>query len=155
VSQCHRRRILQRRISSKLPDVGTTIFTVMSQLAADCNAINLSQGFPSFDSPETLTDRIAYHLRHGANQYAPMPGVPALREAIAEKTARLQNRNVDADLEITVSSGATEGLFSAIQAVVRPGDEVIVLRTGNSFAFASFGARKPAAASCCRGRKSR
>jgi aspartate/methionine/tyrosine aminotransferase len=84
-----------------------------------------------------------------------MPGVPALREAIAEKTARLQNRNVDADLEITVSSGATEGLFSAIQAVVRPGDEVIVLRIGNSFAFASFGARKPAAASCCRGRKSR
>lgn len=117
---------MQGRISSKLPDVGTTIFTVMSQLAADCNAINLSQGFPSFDPPETLTDRIAYHLRHGANQYAPMPGVPALREAIAEKTARLQGRKLDADLEITVSSGATEGLFSAIQAVVHPGDEVIV-----------------------------
>ncbi|NIV18385.1 MAG: aminotransferase class I/II-fold pyridoxal phosphate-dependent enzyme [Woeseiaceae bacterium] len=117
---------MQRHISSKLPDVGTTIFTVMSQLAADCNAINLSQGFPSFDPPGALTDRIAYHLEHGANQYAPMPGVPALREAIAEKTARLQGRNVDADLEITVSSGATEGLFSVIQAIVHPGDEVIV-----------------------------
>ncbi len=117
---------MQRHISSKLPDVGTTIFTVMSQLAADCDAINLSQGFPSFDPPGALTDRIAYHLEHGANQYAPMPGVPALREAIAEKTARLQGRNVDADLEITVSSGATEGLFSVIQAIVHPGDEVIV-----------------------------
>ena len=104
-------------LSSKLPDVGTTIFTVMSQLAADSNAINLSQGFPSFDPPEALTDRIAYHLRHGANQYAPMPGVPTLRSAIAEKTARLQGRNVDSDAEVTVSSGATEGIFSAVQAL--------------------------------------
>jgi methionine aminotransferase len=117
---------MERTFSSKLPNVGTTIFTVMSQLAADCDAINLSQGFPSFDPPQALTDRIAWHLEHGANQYAPMPGVPALREAIAQKTARLQGRDVDADREITVSTGATEGLFSAIQAVVRPGDEVIV-----------------------------
>jgi methionine aminotransferase len=117
---------MERTISSKLPDVGTTIFTVMSQLAVDCNAINLSQGFPSFEPPKALTDRIAWHLEHGANQYAPMPGVPALREAIAQKTTRLQGRNVDPDREITVSSGATEGLFSAIQAIVRPGDEVIV-----------------------------
>jgi len=98
----------------------------MSQLAADCDAINLSQGFPSFDPPEELTDRISYHLKHGGNQYAPMPGLPELRTAIAEKTERLQGRVVDVDNEITVSTGATEGLFSAIQAIVRPGDEVIV-----------------------------
>ena len=113
-------------VNSKLPDVGTTIFTVMSQLAADCEAINLSQGFPSFEPPVELTDRIAWHLRNGANQYAPMSGVPALREAIAEKTARLQKRTIDSAAEVTVCSGATEGLFSAIQAIVRPGDEVIV-----------------------------
>ena len=111
---------------SKLPDVGTTIFTVMSQLAAECGAINLSQGFPSFDPPAELTDRISYHLTHGANHYAPMACVPALRAAIADKTARLQGRSVDPDTEVTVSAGATEGLFSAIQAIVRPGDEVIV-----------------------------
>jgi methionine aminotransferase len=117
---------MQDVLSSKLPDVGTTIFTVMSQLAADCDAINLSQGFPSFDPPEALTDRIAYHMRNGANQYAPMTGVPALRQAIADKTERLQGRKVDVDEEITVCTGATEGIFSAIQAIVRPGDEVIV-----------------------------
>jgi len=113
-------------LSSKLPDVGTTIFTVMSQLAADCDAINLSQGFPSFNPPPALIDRIEHYLRSGANQYAPMTGVPALRQAIARKTARLYERSIDADAEITVCSGATEGLFSAIQAIVRPGDEVIV-----------------------------
>ena len=113
-------------ISSKLPDVGTSIFTVMSQLAGECDAINLSQGFPSFDPPLGLIERIEHHLRSGANQYAPMTGVPSLRKAIAEKTARLQNRNLDVDTEITVCSGATEGLFSAIQAIVRMGDEVIV-----------------------------
>ncbi len=113
-------------LSSKLPDVGTTIFTVMSQLAADCGAINLSQGFPSFNPPPPLIDRIEHYLRSGANQYAPMTGVPALRQAIARKTARLYERSIDADAEITVCSGATEGLFSAIQAIVRPGDEVIV-----------------------------
>ena len=111
---------------SKLPNVGTTIFTVMSQLAADCDAINLSQGFPSFDPPEALTDRVAWHLKHGGNQYAPMPGVPALQEAIAAKTARTQGRRVDPREEVTVCTGATEGLFSAIQALVRRGDEVIV-----------------------------
>lgn len=112
-------------VSSKLPGVGTTIFTVMSQLAVDCDAINLAQGFPSFEPPRGLTDRISFHLSHGANQYAPMPGVPALRAAIAAKTARLQGRDVDPATEITVSSGATEGLFSAIQAFVGPGDEVV------------------------------
>jgi len=113
-------------LDSKLPGVGTTIFTVMSQLANDCDAINLSQGFPSFEPPDTLLDRIEWHLRHGANQYAPMPGTPALRQAIVGKTARMQGRTLDADTEVTVCTGATEGLFSAIQAVVRPGDEVIV-----------------------------
>ena len=113
-------------VTSKLPDVGTTIFAVMSQLAQDCKAINLSQGFPSFEPPAELIDRIDHYLRSGANQYAPMTGVPSLRRAIAGKVARMQGRSLDADAEITVCTGATEGLFSAIQAVVRPGDEVIV-----------------------------
>ncbi len=117
---------MNRSISSKLPNVGTTIFTVMSQLANENDAINLAQGFPSFNPPQKLVDRICSHLNSGANQYAPMAGVPALRSAIAEKTERLQNRAVDVELEITVCCGATEGLFCAIQAVVRPGDEVIV-----------------------------
>jgi methionine aminotransferase len=114
------------KIDSKLPQVGTTIFTVMSQLAGEYDAINLAQGFPSFEPPGALVERINYHLKNGANQYAPMPGVAALREAIAEKTERLQGRRINADTEVTVCSGATEGLFSTIQAVVRPGDEVIV-----------------------------
>lgn len=114
-------------IHSKLPDVGTTIFTVMTQLANDCGAINLSQGFPSFDPAPELLDLIAHYLHAGANQYAPMPGVPSLRRAIAAKVECLYGRTVDENTEITVCTGATEGLFSAIQALVRPGDEVIVL----------------------------
>ena len=114
-------------LDSKLPAIGTTIFTVMSQLAADCDAINLAQGFPSFDPPRALTDRISYHLNHGANQYAPMPGVPALRHALAARTAAEHGRRIDADAEVSICSGATEGLFAAIQAIVRSGDEVIVL----------------------------
>ena len=113
-------------VTSKLPDIGTTIFAVMSQLAQDCKAINLSQGFPSFEPPAELIDRIDHYLRSGANQYAPMTGVPTLRRAIAAKTAHMQGRQLDPDTEITVCTGATEGLFSAIQAIVRPGDEVIV-----------------------------
>jgi methionine aminotransferase len=113
-------------ITSKLPDVGTTIFAVMSQLAQDCKAINLSQGFPGFEPPAELIDRIDHYLRSGANQYAPMPGVPSLRRAIAGKVARMQGRTLDTETEITVCTGATEGLFSAIQAIVRSGDEVIV-----------------------------
>jgi methionine aminotransferase len=118
---------MQPQITSKLPDLGTTIFTVMSQLATETGAINLSQGFPSFDPPNALIDRIKWHLHNGANQYAPMPGIPSLRTAIAEKTARLQGRKLDVDMEITVCTGATEGLFSAITAIVRNGDEVIIL----------------------------
>lgn len=113
-------------MDSKLPDVGTTIFAVMSQLAAECGAINLSQGFPGFEPDPALLDRVSHYLHCGKNQYAPMTGVPALREAIAAKVENLYGRSVDADSEITVSDGATEGLFSAIQATVRPGDEVIV-----------------------------
>ncbi len=116
-----------RAVTSKLPDVGTTIFTVMSQLAQETGAINLSQGFPSFDPPKKLVERIGWHMDNGANQYAPMPGIPALRRAIADKTRQLQGRDVDAENEITVCTGATEGLFSAIQAVVHAGDEVIVI----------------------------
>jgi methionine aminotransferase len=99
----------------------------MSQLAHDCDAINLSQGFPSFNPDPQLLALIDHHLQSGANQYAPMSGVPALREAIANKVQRLYGRNADADTEVTVCTGATEGLFSAIMAIVRTGDEVIVL----------------------------
>ena len=113
-------------INSKLPAVGTTIFTVMSQLAADYDAINLSQGYPDFSAPEALLERVIHHLRAGHNQYAPMPGVPALRHQIAEKTERLYGRPTDPDTEITVTSGATEALYSAIEAFVHSGDEVIV-----------------------------
>ncbi|MCX7065857.1 MAG: methionine aminotransferase, partial [Proteobacteria bacterium] len=111
---------------SKLPEVGTTIFTVMSKLAVEHDAINLSQGFPDFDGPPELLARAVHHLTHGHNQYAPMPGVPALREQIARKVAALYGRHVDMDAEVTVTAGATEAIFCAITAVVRPGDEVIV-----------------------------
>ncbi len=113
-------------ISSKLPDVGTTIFTIMSTLSAQHDAINLSQGFPDFDTPRALIDRVAFHMRKGRNQYAPMQGVGALREKISSKVANLYQNPVDPDREITVTSGATEALYAAITAVVRPGDEVIV-----------------------------
>jgi methionine aminotransferase len=113
-------------LPSKLPGVGTTIFTIMSQLAADCGAINLSQGFPDFPVPAPLLDLVARSLRDGSNQYAPMAGLPALREAVARKTEALYGRRVDADSEITITSGATEALFCAIQLCCGPGDELIV-----------------------------
>ncbi len=111
---------------SKLPGVQTTIFTVMSELAREQGALNLSQGFPDFDGPRYLLERVQHHLTHGSNQYAPMMGVPALREAVAEKVNALYGCPVNPDTEVTVTSGATEALFCAIVAVVRPGDEVIV-----------------------------
>ncbi|MCB1644183.1 MAG: aminotransferase class I/II-fold pyridoxal phosphate-dependent enzyme [Pseudomonadales bacterium] len=113
-------------LSSKLPAVGTTIFTVMSQMAQEHNAINLSQGFPDFSIPAELSDLLARYVRDGFNQYPPMTGVPYLREQIALKTQRLYGVNVDPDSEVTVTSGATEALFVAVQALVRPGEEVIV-----------------------------
>ena len=115
------------KIETKLPKVGTTIFTVMSQLAASHNAVNLGQGFPDFDGPQALRDALNEAMNAGKNQYAPAIGWPALRQQIARKCAALYQRNVDADTEVTVTSGATEALFAAIAAVVRLGDEVIVL----------------------------
>lgn len=112
--------------ASKLPRVGTTIFSVMSGLAAEHGALNLSQGFPDFDGPRALRERVSHYLNDGRNQYAPMTGVPALREAIASKVAALYGRTTHPDTEVTVTSGGTEALFCAIQAVVRPGDEVII-----------------------------
>lgn len=115
------------RIDTKLPKVGTTIFTVMSQLAAEHKAVNLGQGFPDFDAPEFLQAALARAMHEGRNQYAPMTGIPALRQQIAVKTERLYRSKIDAETEITVTSGATEALFAAIHAVVRAGEEVIVL----------------------------
>jgi methionine aminotransferase len=113
-------------IQTKLPGVGTTIFTRMSQLADECGAINLSQGFPDFDCPPELIARVNEHMKTGHNQYAPMTGLPELRQSIGVKTSSLYDVNVDIDTEITVTSGATDALFTAIMAVVRTGDEVIM-----------------------------
>ncbi|SDH80226.1 methionine aminotransferase [Pseudomonas flavescens] len=112
--------------ASKLPSIGTTIFTTMSQLAAQTGAINLSQGFPDYDGPEALREAVSRHIAAGHNQYAPMTGLPALREQIAVKVERLYGRRVDVDSEVTVTPGATQAIFSAIQALIHPGDEVIV-----------------------------
>lgn len=114
-------------LTTKLPKVGTTIFTVMSQLAAEHQAVNLGQGFPDFDVPARLVDALGRAMREGKNQYAPMTGIPALRQAIAAKTERCYGYRPDADAEVTVVSGASEAIFDAVQAVVRPGEEVIVL----------------------------
>ncbi len=114
-------------MDSKLPDVGVTIFTVMSQLAQESGAINLSQGFPDFDVSPQLIDRVTHYMQAGYNQYAPMQGVPALRAAIAAKVEALYGGRYDPDTEITVTSGATEALYAAVSAVVRPGDEVIII----------------------------
>lgn len=113
-------------MQSKLPDVGTTIFTVMSKLAQDHNAINLSQGFPDFDCPDRLKELVSYYLNDRRNQYPPMTGIPALREQIAKKVFDYYGYQADPETEVTVTSGATEALFDAIQAVVSAGDEVIV-----------------------------
>jgi methionine aminotransferase len=115
-----------RTIPSRLPQVGTTIFTVMSALAQQHGAINLSQGFPDFDAPAELLSLLDQHARAGHNQYAPMAGVPVLREAIAAKVLNLYGATVNPDTEVTVTSGATQALFTAIAALVHPGDEVIV-----------------------------
>lgn len=113
-------------MQSKLPQVGTTIFTVMTRMAQQHNAINLSQGFPDFDCPAYLRERVAYHLNDRKNQYAPMTGVDQLRAEIARKVNALYQCHMDMDQEITVTSGATEALYDAIQAFVGTGDEVIM-----------------------------
>lgn|SRR5512138_3041933 len=113
-------------LPSKLPHVGTTIFTVMTNRARELGAINLAQGFPDFDAPGKLKDLVAYHVAAGHNQYAPMIGVPELREQIAAKLAASYGRMPDAENEITITLGATEAIFSAVLALVHPGDEVIL-----------------------------
>lgn len=112
---------------SRLPNVGTTIFTVMSALAAEKNAVNLGQGFPDFDCDPKIVDAVTRAMQAGLNQYPPMAGVPRLRQAIADKIGKLYGRAYDADSEITVTAGATQALLTAILCAVHPGDEVIVL----------------------------
>lgn len=113
-------------ITSKLPNVGTTIFTQMSQLAVETGALNLSQGFPDFEGPQALRDAVGRHIANGHNQYAPMTGLPALRQQVAAKIARSYGVEVNADSEVTITPGATQAIFCAIQAVIQRGDEVIV-----------------------------
>lgn len=113
-------------IVSKLPLVGTSVFAVMTQLAREHNAINLSQGFPDFPVSEELIGLIHEHMRKGHNQYAPMPGLPLLRERIAQKTELLYGAKYNPETEITVTAGATQALFTAISAFIRKDDEVIV-----------------------------
>lgn len=109
-----------------LANIGVTIFTVMSRLAAECGAVNLSQGFPDFQADPALFDAVHRYMLAGRNQYAPMAGMPELRQAIADKVAALYGTRFDAEAEVTVTAGATQALFTAIAAFVGPGDEVIV-----------------------------
>jgi methionine aminotransferase len=115
------------QIETKLPKVGTTIFTVMSQLALEHKAVNLGQGFPDFETPKNLRDALTRAMDDGRNQYAPMSGIPKLREQIALQVDRLYGRRISADTEVTVTSGATEAIIAAIACAVHAGDEVIVL----------------------------
>ena len=112
---------------SRLPNVGTTIFTVMSALAAEHQAVNLGQGFPDFACDPALTDAVTRAMQAGHNQYPPMAGIPGLRQAIATKIEALHARQYDANAEITITAGATQAILTAILACVQPGDEVIVL----------------------------
>jgi methionine transaminase len=114
-------------LTSRLPEVGTTIFSVMSALAAKHGAVNLGQGFPDFDCDPGLVDAVTAAMRAGHNQYPPMPGVPALRQALSAKIERLYGYRYDPDNEITVTAGATQAILTAVLAFVHPGDEVIVL----------------------------
>ena len=114
-------------LASRLPEVGTTIFSVMSALAAKHGAVNLGQGFPDFDGDPGLVDAVTAAMRAGHNQYPPMPGVPALRQALANKIERLYGHRYDPDSEITITAGATQAILTAVLAFVHPGDEVIVL----------------------------
>ncbi|MBR0568121.1 pyridoxal phosphate-dependent aminotransferase [Azoarcus sp. L1K30] len=113
-------------LQSRLPAVGTTIFTVMSRLAQDTGAINLSQGFPDFNAEDALFDRVSHWMHAGANQYAPMAGCLPLREAIVRKVEALYGTAYDVEHEVTVTAGATQALFTAVAALVHAGDEVIV-----------------------------
>jgi len=113
-------------IESKLPDLGTTIFTTMSHLAVKYEAVNLGQGFPDFAMSEALIEMVAKAMRNGSNQYAPMAGLPLLCERIAEKVSYLYNTQIDAKSDITITPGGTYAIYTALTTVLRPGDEVIV-----------------------------
>ncbi len=113
-------------LNSKLPDTGTTIFTIMSRMAAENNAINLSQGFPDFNCNEELLDLVEYYLRRGFNQYAPMQGIPLLRYKISEKIRKLYGHKYDPENEVNITAGATQAIYTAAAAVINPGDEVIL-----------------------------
>ena len=114
-------------ITSRLPQVGTTIFTVMSSLAQETGAVNLGQGFPDFDCDPTLVDHVTAAMREGLNQYPPMAGVVPLRDAVAAKIETLYGRRYEAATEITITAGATQAILTAVLCCVHPGDEVIVL----------------------------
>ena len=114
-------------LESKFPSVGTNIFTIMSALAAEKGAVNLGQGFPDFDCDPRLVQAVTDAMTKGLNQYPPMTGVPALREAVAAKIEAMYGHRYDAGTEITITAGATQAIITAILAVVRAGDEVIVL----------------------------
>ena len=113
-------------ISSKLPNTGTSIFAVMSKLAADCNAINLSQGFPDFNCDEELIALVYKYMKEGKNQYAPMAGLISLREVIADKITSMHGTKYDPESEITITAGGTQAIYTAISAIIRDGDEVII-----------------------------
>ena len=114
-------------IQTKLPNVGTTIFTVMSTLATEHNAVNLGQGFPDFNCDPKLVDRVTEAMQQGQNQYPPMAGVPVLRDTVASKIKSLYGRDYNATTEITITAGATQAIITIILAVVHAGYEVIVL----------------------------
>jgi methionine transaminase len=114
-------------LQTKLPAVGTTIFTVMSALALEKSAVNLGQGFPDFHCDPALLNYVTQAMQQGHNQYPPMPGIPALREAVAAKMLALHGKQYNPNTEITITAGATQAIITIILAVVRPGDEVIVL----------------------------
>ena len=114
-------------IQTKLPAVGTTIFTVMSALAAKKNAVNLGQGFPDFHCDPLLVDAVTSAMQQGFNQYPPMAGIPSLRQTVSDKVAAMHGKRYDADSEITITAGATQAIITIILAIVQAGDEVIVL----------------------------
>lgn len=113
-------------LNSKLPTVGTTIFSVMSKLAQEHHAINLSQGFPDYEADPKLIEFVAEAMKNGHNQYAPMPGLPVLRELIADKIKNLYQANYNPETEVTITAGGTQAIFTALTSVINPGDEVII-----------------------------
>jgi methionine aminotransferase len=114
-------------LQTKFPSVGTNIFTIMSALATETGAVNLGQGFPDFECDPKLVQDVADAMTRGLNQYPPMTGIAALREAVAGKIEAMYGRRYDPATEVTITAGATQAIFTAILSVVRPGDEVIVL----------------------------